>query len=105
MVIREWRGRANLSRAADYPKHFREKVAPELRRVPGFVGAHLAQRRYDGGLEFVVLTRWRSMESIKAFAGVDVDKTVVEPGAIAALTDFDARVQHYEIIADVTANG
>ena len=101
MIIREWRGRASLSRAGAYPKHFREKVIPELRQVPGFAGAFLARREAGDGLEFVVLTRWQSMDSIKAFAGAEVDKAVVEPGAVAALTGFDATVRHYEILEDV----
>jgi len=101
MIVREWRGRTGVSQAAAYPKHFREKVVPELRHVPGFVGAHLIQRQIDGVLEFVVLTRWHSMDSIKAFAGAEVEKAVVEPGAVAALTDFDSTVRHYDVIQDV----
>jgi len=47
-----------------------------------------------------VLTRWQSIEAIRSFAGAELDKAVVEPGAVAALTDFDDRVQHYEIIEE-----
>jgi heme-degrading monooxygenase HmoA len=101
MIIREWRGRANSAMAGAYPKHFRENVVPELRRVPGFVGAHLSRRQIDGKTEFLVLTRWQSMDAIRTFAGTDVEKAVVEPGAVAALTEFDARVRHYEVIEDV----
>jgi hypothetical protein len=57
MVIREWRGRANSSSAEAYPEHFRKKVVPELRHIPGFVGAHLSQRPFDDKVEFLVLTR------------------------------------------------
>ena len=98
MVIREWRGRAALPKAADYPGHFRNSVAPELKQLPGFLGAHLARREIDGGIEYVVLTRWQSMEAIRAFAGADPGKAVVEPGAVAALIEFDDRVRHYEIV-------
>jgi hypothetical protein len=45
-----------------------------------------------------VLTRWKSMDAIREFAGGEIDKAVVEPGAVAALIDFDAKVQHYEVI-------
>jgi heme-degrading monooxygenase HmoA len=101
MVIREWRGRADAGRKDAYPKHFREKVVPELRTVPGFLGAHLSRRESGGKIEFLVLTRWRSMDAIAAFAGADAAKAVVEPGAVAALADFDSRVQHYEVLEDV----
>jgi heme-degrading monooxygenase HmoA len=101
MIIREWRGRANPSQAHAYPKHFREKVIPELRHVPGFAGAQLAQRQLDDKIEFLVLTRWRSMDAIRAFAGKDVEKAVVEPGAVAALIEFDSHVRHYEVVEEV----
>jgi hypothetical protein len=35
---------------------------------------------------------------------VPVDKAVVEPGAIAALIDFDDTVQHYIVIEDVSVS-
>jgi heme-degrading monooxygenase HmoA len=101
MIIREWRGRASPATAAAYPRHFHEKVVPELRDVPGFAGAQLGRRQIDGKTEFLVLTRWQSMNAIRAFAGIDVEKAVVEPDAVAALTDFDANVRHYEVIEDV----
>lgn len=101
MIIREWRGRAEPTKADVYPKHFRERVMTELRQVPGFVGAHLGRRQLDGRTEFLVLTRWQSMDAIRAFAGADVEAAVIEPGARAALVDFDARVQHYEVIEEV----
>jgi heme-degrading monooxygenase HmoA len=101
MIIREWRGRASSSQAGAYPKHFREKVIPELRDIAGFAGAQLGRRRLGDKIEFLVLTRWRSMDAIRAFAGKDVEKAVVEPDAVAALIEFDSRVRHYDVVEDV----
>lgn len=101
MVIREWRGRARRSRADAYPRHFRERVISELRQVPGFIGAQLARRDLEGEVEFLVLTQWQSMDTIRAFAGTEVEKAVVEPGAAAALVEFDERVRHYEVVETV----
>ena len=101
MIIREWRGRASPLRAEAYPKHFREKVVPELRHLPGFIGADLSQRQLDDKVEFLVLTRWQSMDAIRAFAGADVENAVVEPGAVAALIEYDTSVRHYEVIERV----
>jgi heme-degrading monooxygenase HmoA len=101
MIIREWRGRAAPGKAEDYPAHFRRTVLPELRGNTGFCGAYLSQRRTSGYIEFLVLTRWQSMEAIRAFAGADPERAVVEPGAVTALIDFDADVRHYEVLEDV----
>jgi heme-degrading monooxygenase HmoA len=98
MIIREWRGRARRSQADAYPRHFRERVISELREVPGFMGAQLSRRDVDGAVEFLVLTQWQSMDAIRGFAGTEVDKAVVEPGAAAALVEFDERVLHYDVV-------
>ena len=44
--MREWRGRALPNHADAHLEHFRE-LLPELRKVPGFVGAHLCEHRFD----------------------------------------------------------
>jgi heme-degrading monooxygenase HmoA len=101
MIIREWRGRASPSRADAYPEHFNDEVVPELRQIPGFIGAQLSRRQLDDKIEFLVLTRWQSMDAVRGFAGTDVEKAVVEPGAAAALVEFDTTVRHYEALVEV----
>jgi heme-degrading monooxygenase HmoA len=101
MMIREWRGRAAKSNPDDYPKHFRTSVVPELRQVAGFIGGQLSRRYLNEKIEFLVLTKWQSRDAIRAFAGDDIGKAVVEPGAVEALIDYDERVEHYEVIEDV----
>jgi heme-degrading monooxygenase HmoA len=100
VILREWRGRASASNADACPVHFRTKALPELARVLGYLGAELGKRQIGDTIEFLVLTRWRDIGAIQSFTGREIDKAVVEPGAIAALIDFDARVQHYEVIEE-----
>ena len=100
MIVRTWRGRTTPARADAYPKHFRENVLPELRGIAGFIGASLHKEQKDGVVEYFVLTRWSSLDAIKAFAGDDYGNAVVEPEAIAALTDFDKTVRHYEAVEE-----
>ena len=102
MIIREWRGRALRSREGAYLDHFNNSVLPQLKNVPGFIGAHLGCRPKGELMEFVVLTRWESFDAIRRFAGPKFERAVVEPAAAAALTDFDPVVQHYEILTDVS---
>ena len=102
MIIREWRGRALRAREGAYVDHFNNSVLPQLRNVPGFIGANLMSRPKGDLIEFVVLTRWESFDAIKRFAGAKLERAVVEPAAAAALTDFDPTAQHYEILTDVS---
>jgi heme-degrading monooxygenase HmoA len=79
-----------------FPRDGRSRAAP----VPGFAGAQLARRHAGDKIEFLVLTRWQSMDAIRAFAGTNVEKAVVEPGAVAALMEFDSRVRHYDVVEE-----
>jgi len=101
MIVRAWRGRAASDNPSGYAAHFHQKVVPELRHVAGFLGASLLRTDKSDGIEFLVLTRWQSMEAIRAFAGDEVGRAVVEPGAVAALIDFDRTVTHYEMVEEV----
>lgn len=101
MIIREWRGRTEPARADAYVRHFRTIVVPELQSVPGFLGAYLTRHFVGELLEYVVITRWESMDAIRAFAGAAPEKAVVEPGAVAALSSYDTTVRHYEVLEEV----
>lgn len=102
MIVRAWRGRGSAARSSAYPEHFRRHVVPELERISGFLGASLLQQARADEVEFLVLTRWESMDAIRAFAGEQVEKAVVEPDAVAALTSFDRTVQHYEVVDELS---
>lgn len=101
MIVREWRGRAVRERTNAYLEHFRRNVIPELQNVNGFLGADLIRRDVDEKIEYVVLSRWASTDAIQSFAGDDPSRAVVEPDAVAALTDYDRCVQHYEVVEAV----
>ena len=102
MIVRAWRGQALSAKASAYSEHFRRKVLPELESIEGFLGAALLRDEGADGVEYLVLTRWASMDAIRAFAGNDVGKAVVEPEAVAALASFDRRVRHYEVVQETS---
>jgi heme-degrading monooxygenase HmoA len=76
---------------------------PELRLLPSFAGAQLSRRELDDKVKFLVLTRWQSLAAIRAFAGADIEKAVVEPNTVAALMEFDKTVRHYEVLEEISA--
>jgi mannose-6-phosphate isomerase-like protein (cupin superfamily) len=98
VIARRWTGRtAGEEQAGAYISHFERTVRPRLENVDGFLGATV--ERVDGqeGIEIVVVTRWASMDAVRAFAGDEVDLAVVEPEARAILTSYDPRVRHVEL--------
>ncbi|HZP98011.1 MAG TPA: antibiotic biosynthesis monooxygenase [Reyranella sp.] len=98
MIARIWRGRATAAKAGAYARHFEITVLPELKRLAGHRGAYLLRREEGGQVEFTAVTLWQSRDSIRAFAGDDISKAHVEPEGRAALSEFDAHADHYEVV-------
>src|SRR5437588_454812 len=65
MIARVWRGRTAAADAPVYEHHFRDDVLPELARVDGFSGATLLRRVIDGMVEFMTITRFDSLDSVR----------------------------------------
>ena len=102
MIARVWRGETTIENADAYRRHFVESVRPALTSVPGHRGALLLRRETDGDsrTEFLAITLWDSMRAVRAFAGPDPDRAIVEPAARAVLADYDASVRHYDVVLD-----
>ncbi len=103
MIVRAWRGWTTSSNQHAYVSHFQRNVIPQLRGVDGFVGVTLLKEVQSEQVEFLVLSRWVSMDAIRSFAGKDITRAVVEPEAVAVLVDFERTVHHYEIVEEVAA--
>jgi heme-degrading monooxygenase HmoA len=105
MVVRIWHASATAEGARRYQEHFTGTVLPDLRRLDGFQGALLLERTGDRNTEIQVITRWRSLDEIRAFAGDDTDTAVVEPAARDALLAYDTTVTHYTVVAESPSAG
>ncbi|HEY7290034.1 MAG TPA: VOC family protein [Vicinamibacterales bacterium] len=100
MIARLWKGRASGEGAEVYRVHVTTTILPELRRLGGFLRGRVFQRKLDGQTEFLVMTEWTDENAIRAFAGDDIGRAVVEPAARACLSDFDDHVAHFELTHD-----
>ncbi len=96
-ILRRWSARTSEARLPKYLEHFSKNVLPELRRVPGYLGAIVSIRRVESEVEIFVETTWRSLDSIRNFAGPDLEAAVVTAEAAALLASFDRRVTHSKI--------
>jgi heme-degrading monooxygenase HmoA len=99
-ISRVWHGWTSRENAAAYEALLEAEVLPGIHdRIAGFRGVYLLRRDADEGVEFVTITRWSSLEAIRAFAGEDHEAAVVPPEARALLDRFDERSSHYETIS------
>lgn len=98
MISRQWHGIVKPDQADAYVVYLMSEVVPGLRAIDGFAGAELLKREVTEGIEFLVVTRWASIDAVRAFAGKDPDVAVVSPKAQAMLVDYDRVVQHYHVV-------
>jgi len=98
MIIRVWTALTTEEDQHKYYEHFRGRVLPVLRRLDGYEGATLNRRGSEEGVYILVITRWRSIESLRAFTGPDIELAVVAEEAAGVLTKWDAHATHYDMI-------
>src|SRR5262249_55051958 len=103
MVIRQWRGLAKKEKELIYIDHFHQEVLPRLRQIAGFLGATVLRTEGRDGVELTVLTRWQSMEAIRAFAGTNLDVAVVAEEAKPCFHRYEKRVTHHTVALDERA--
>src|SRR5215469_17939327 len=95
MITRVWRGWASAADADAYQEHFSGEVLAHLGQIDGFVSAQLWRNEDPDEVEFVAVTTFESLAAIRAFAGADPERSVVEPAARRVLRRFDERCRHY----------
>jgi heme-degrading monooxygenase HmoA len=100
VIGRVWHGWATPEQAPRYEEHLRTATFPALGAIDGHAGAWALRRDAGGEVEYLVLTLWRSLDAVRAFAGDDYEVAVVPADARAALTRFDETVQHFEVAVE-----
>ena len=98
MISRQWRGLAKPDLAEAYLEHLRTETFPAISRLPGFVSASILRRVIPKGIEFLIVTQWTSLESIRGFAGLDAETAVVPEKVREMMIEFDQLVRHYEVV-------
>jgi heme-degrading monooxygenase HmoA len=99
MISRVWHGWTKRENADTYERMLRTTILPGIHRVAGYQGADLLRRNNGDEVEFVTITRFASMDAVRAFAGADYEIAVIHPEAEHLLTRYDARSAHYETVA------
>jgi antibiotic biosynthesis monooxygenase (ABM) superfamily enzyme len=96
VITRLWRGWTAPDNADAYEAFLLTELFPSMRAIPGFRDADVLRRSDGDEVAFVTLTRFDSLEAIRAFAGEDYETPVLEPRALELLSHWDERALHYE---------
>lgn len=98
MIARVWRGWTTAERAAEYVDYLDRTGVPGLRGTPGNAGVYVMHRPAgDDRTEFVVMSLWDSRESIKAFAGDDIQVARFYPEDDDFLVEREWTCSHFEV--------
>ena len=95
VITRLWRGWTARENADAYERFLLSELFPSMREIPGFRSAEVLRRDDGSEVAFVTLTRFDSLDAIRAFAGQDYEIPVIEPAVRALLSRFDERARHY----------
>jgi antibiotic biosynthesis monooxygenase (ABM) superfamily enzyme len=95
MITRLWRGWTARENAGAYERFLLSELFPSMRGIPGFRSADVLRRDDGDEVAFVTLTRFDTLDAIRAFAGDDYETAVIEPTARALLSRHESRAQHY----------
>jgi heme-degrading monooxygenase HmoA len=98
MIARLWHGRVPAALAAAYRQFLNGRAIPDYRSVPGNISVHVLERQEGDVTHFITLTFWDSLDSIRAFAGDDLEKAKYYPEDADFLLEFEPRVIHYEVV-------
>ena len=98
MIARMWHGRVPASKAEAYRKFVNERAIPDYQSVDGNISVHILERTEGDITHFITLTFWKNLDSIKAFAGEDVERAKYYPEDKDFLLEFEPTVVHYEVV-------
>ena len=105
-ILREWRGVVRRSQRDEYVAYIRATGLDDYRATPGNLGAAIAVRDLDEERsEVITLSWWDSLESIRAFAGDDIELARYYPMDDKYLLERPRTVQHYQCHGDVAPGG
>jgi antibiotic biosynthesis monooxygenase (ABM) superfamily enzyme len=99
MITRVWRGWTQAANADAYERFLLSELFPSMRAIPGFLGADVLRRPAGEEVAFVTLTRFESLDAVRAFAGDGYETPVLEPQALTLLSRHDDRAEHFEAVS------
>ena len=98
MIARMWHGRVPTPKARAYREFVNGRAIPDYRSVKGNISVHILERLDGDVAHFITLTFWESLESIKGFAGQDINIAKYYPEDKDFLLEFEPTVVHYEVV-------
>jgi antibiotic biosynthesis monooxygenase (ABM) superfamily enzyme len=104
MIIRIWHGYTTPENANAYEQLLKDKIFPHIamKNLRGYRQIQLMKRSLGEEFEFITIMEFDSIADVIAFAGEDYETAFVLPEADALLKRYDAKSQHYDLLASLS---
>ncbi len=101
MIARIWQGRTRPGMGKSYYEYLDQTGLKEYRATKGFRSVLVLRREMGEESEYVLVTLWDSMESVRGFAGPEPERAVYYPEDDRYFPEHERRpfVTHYDVLA------
>jgi heme-degrading monooxygenase HmoA len=84
-------------KAEAYREFLNQRAIPDYQSVPGNPAVYILQRPDGDVTHFITLTFWDNLDSIRGFAGDDIEVAKYYDEDKDFLIEFEPNVVHYEV--------
>ena len=98
MIARTWHGKVPTSKSEAYRDFLNERAIPDYQSVPGNLGVYILERSEGDITHFITLTFWDSLETIRGFAGDEIEVAKYYDEDKDFLIEFEPNALHYEVV-------
>ena len=96
VITRVWHGRTRVERSDAYLQFLTDTAVPDYKRMEGNLSVEIWRSVEDDVCHFWTVTKWVSYESIRRFAGDDLERAKYYPEDSEYLLEFEPTVRHCE---------
>jgi uncharacterized damage-inducible protein DinB len=97
MITRIWHGKTSAKNAQHYLDFLLSDGTKEYRETDGNISAKVWRNIDKDRCDFWTVSEWRSIDSVKQFAGHDYDQAKYYPFDEGMLLEFEEHVMHYDL--------
>ena len=96
VIIRVFRPTIQPGKQREFESFLQETAVPLVSQQSGLVAQHVGKSRNPSSTEYLYVTVWEDVESIRAFAGERWQEAVITPDEEHLLKD--TWIGHYEVL-------
>lgn len=105
MIMRIWRGVTLESKSDEFFDYMMNTGVKIYLSLQGSHGVYVLRRIKEEKAEFLLISLWESLDTIRQFAGLDIEKAVYcFPKDKEFLLEIEPNVLHYEVLAGPEPN-